>query len=83
MVKFKEKTVSFNIDKPPSNDQEKTELLKIVFSQSKELIPIIDIKIHCPCGKRVSVYYHAYRCFYCGVYFCRDCAKRHLMREEK
>jgi ferredoxin-thioredoxin reductase catalytic subunit len=33
--------------------------------------------IHCPCGQ-IRAMVKAYRCLYCGVYFCAPCAEVHF-----
>lgn len=70
--------MNFDIDKTPVNSEQVNELLEIVAAQAKEVVLMVRVKVTCPCGRRVSVYYHTYRCFYCGVYFCKKCAKRHF-----
>lgn len=32
---------------------------------------------HKQCGKQISIEY-AYRCYYCGFYFCEQCAAAHF-----
>lgn len=68
----------FDIDKVPENDEERIQLLQIVKNQSKELAVLTGMKVTCYCGKRINVYHHAYRCYFCGIYFCRKCAARHF-----
>ena len=73
----------FDVDKTPATNEEKNQLLEIVSVQSKELVPVmLGIKVTCFCGKRINVYYHAYRCYFCGIYFCRECASRHFRIEQ-
>jgi len=33
--------------------------------------------LRCVCGRRVALS-HAYKCLFCGIWFCRDCAMRHF-----
>ena len=35
------------------------------------------IKITCSCGKR-RVWWNMYRCLYCGVFYCKECAQFHF-----
>jgi ferredoxin-thioredoxin reductase catalytic subunit len=36
-----------------------------------------DREIVCPCGQRRALEL-AFRCLYCGIYFCTNCAERHF-----
>ena len=46
--------------------------------QLMEILPYRgEVLVHCVCGNRISLMY-AYRCFYCGLYFCRACAGKHF-----
>jgi len=38
-------------------------------------------RVTCRCGKRLSVLM-AFRCFYCGVWFCKECAAEHFAGQE-
>jgi hypothetical protein len=33
--------------------------------------------VYCPCGQLRAIT-EAFRCLYCGIYFCVDCAERHF-----
>lgn len=33
--------------------------------------------VKCGCHKQVKLIY-AYRCLYCGIWYCRDCAQEHF-----
>jgi len=37
--------------------------------------------VTCVCGKTINMHY-AYRCLYCGIYFCETCAKAHFGQEK-
>jgi len=39
------------------------------------------IWITCRCGKKITLM-HAYRCLYCGIWFCKDCAEDHFAEQE-
>ncbi len=71
----------FDIDVEPVTLEDKGKLLIIVASQSEEVIKAWDIKVTCPCGKKVGIIL-AYRCLYCGVYFCTSCAVRHFGKKD-
>lgn len=49
--------------------------------QVEEWYPIIskiNLRVTCGgCGKKIKFIYML-RCFYCGFFFCRSCAKKHL-----
>ena len=34
-------------------------------------------RVTCECGRNVSIRF-AYRCFYCGMWFCHACARKHF-----
>jgi predicted Zn-ribbon and HTH transcriptional regulator len=63
-----------------SNRENKTnEKLEMVAKQIKSVGAkiLIDTKMICSCGKSISLM-HMHRCFYCGEWFCPDCAKTHF-----
>lgn len=37
--------------------------------------------VTCTCGTRVPLF-TAYKCFFCKVWFCKDCAETHFATEE-
>ena len=39
--------------------------------------PLAEPDVSCPCGKTKPMHL-MYRCFFCGLWWCRDCAKRHF-----
>lgn len=53
------------------------EQLKFIKIQEEDNIPLEHTKIRCGCHKLVN-YKYAYRCLYCGVWYCRDCAQEHF-----
>ncbi|OGP87155.1 MAG: hypothetical protein A2031_08085 [Deltaproteobacteria bacterium RBG_19FT_COMBO_43_11] len=70
----------FDIDKTPETNEEKNELLMIVANQQFQVSQCRKVMVTCHCGKKIRIT-SAYRCFYCGVYFCFLCAKRHFKIE--
>jgi hypothetical protein len=54
----------------------RSEILETVWRQSKELVHST-VKVTCTCGKNISLRY-AYKCLYCGIFFCKSCAKNHF-----
>jgi hypothetical protein len=50
--------------------------LRAIGRQSKELNGT-ERTVTCPCGNRRNVR-SAFRCFYCEVWFCPDCAEDHF-----
>jgi hypothetical protein len=69
----------FDIDKKPETQAEINHIRAILWSQAWEVMSC-ETKVTCPCGFKTTMNY-AYRCFYCGVYFCRKCAERHFKKE--
>ena len=52
------------------------EQLRIIKRQEQDKIPLIYTKIRCVC-ERFVLWQHMYRCLYCGIWFCKDCAEEH------
>lgn len=46
-------------------------------AQFKELMCQGHAMVTCGCGRTVPVRF-AYRCFFCGIWFCRPCAEAHF-----
>lgn len=40
------------------------------------------VRVTCKCGKRPDIRY-AFRCYYCGIYFCKVCAAKHFGDSEE
>jgi len=55
--------------------EEKIEKRKVILKQLRQID--ISQKMSCECGKHVSIV-HMYRCFYCGQFYCPQCAKEHF-----
>lgn len=51
--------------------------IRFIKSQEEDGIPVGFTKVRCPCLKTVKWLY-AYRCLYCGVFYCRKCAEQHF-----
>lgn len=45
--------------------------------QFTELHEQPDVFVTCDCGHRLPVK-HAYRCYFCGIWFCAKCAEDHF-----
>ena len=70
-------------DMVPRTDDERAQKLELVAKQTKQVHSTGIVT--CECGNTVKVYGLIYKCFYCGVWFCHKCAKRHFgeMKENK
>ncbi|MDH5612233.1 MAG: hypothetical protein OEY66_07245 [Gammaproteobacteria bacterium] len=53
------------------------EQIKFIKLQEKDNIPLVHTKIRCGCLKLVN-YLYMYRCLYCGVFYCKECAEEHF-----
>ena len=51
--------------------------VRFIAEQEGDEIPAKHLKVRCPCLKLVKWSY-AYRCLYCGVFFCKECAEEHF-----
>ena len=57
--------------------------VSVILSQEKIEVPSKFLKIRCGCNK-FSQWRNMYRCLYCGIWFCADCAEEHFgMKREK
>jgi hypothetical protein len=45
--------------------------------QEEQKVPARVIAVRCPCLKLVRLR-HAYRCLYCDIFFCKECAEQHF-----
>lgn len=45
--------------------------------QERDKVPSEHLKVRCPCLAFVRWTY-AYRCLYCGIFYCRECAEKHF-----
>jgi hypothetical protein len=65
----------------PEQRQETLELManqiRVLHDQEKIGVPLMKAKIRCGCLKLLP-WWVMYRCFYCGVWFCKDCAEQHF-----
>jgi predicted nucleic acid binding AN1-type Zn finger protein len=50
-----------------------------IMNQQREIYKQIPklVRVTCECGKRPDIRY-AFRCYYCGIYFCKVCAGKHF-----
>jgi len=53
------------------------EQMELICDQHKIGTPIRFVKIRCGCNKMVRII-EAYRCLYCGVFYCKECAEEHF-----
>ncbi len=68
-----------NWHNPPQSEAEHQELLECYAAQHREIQVAWDVKVTCPiCKRGISITDHAYRCFHCGLWFCRQCAAVHF-----
>jgi hypothetical protein len=51
--------------------------IQLILDQEKIEVPSKFTKIRCGCNKLVG-WKFMYRCLYCGVWFCKDCAEEHF-----
>ena len=45
--------------------------------QEQDEIPAKYIKVRCGCNRLIALK-RAYRCLYCDIYFCMECAEQHF-----
>lgn len=53
------------------------EQLRDTVVQEREGVTIRMALISCPCSRRLALV-KAYKCLYCGVWFCHSCAEEHF-----
>lgn len=51
--------------------------IRLILNQENDEIPSKFTKIRCGCNKLVG-WKFMYRCLYCGIWFCKDCAEQHF-----
>lgn len=72
---------TYESNSSPKERQQKlewmTEQYRLIRAQEKDEVPIQHLKIRCGCNKLVRWIY-MYRCLYCGVWYCADCAEVHF-----
>lgn len=64
------------VDRTPEGDREIDLKRGLVIRQSRQLAPC-EASVTCPCGRPILVRY-AYQCFFCAIWFCQGCARRHF-----
>ena len=57
--------------------EEETEGMKFLGRQWREIISTDPQEVTCGCGHKIPLRY-AYKCLYCGIYFCWRCAEVHF-----
>lgn len=68
-----------NVHEHPRNDTERLELLSMMAVQARA---VVDDKttLQCAgCGRQMLLH-NTFRCYFCGLYFCRRCAGLHFGR---
>ena len=70
--------------KSNATPKQREQTLKWVYTQMKFIkvqeideIPLQHTKIRCGCNKLVKFIY-MYKCLYCGVWYCKECAEIHF-----
>lgn len=64
--------------------EEQSNACEKIIRQQKEIhvqAPKI-VRVTCDCGKRPDIRC-AFRCYYCGIYFCKACAGKHFGDSEE
>lgn len=65
----------------PEQREQKTkwmyDQIKFIKAQEKDEVPVARMKIRCGCHKLVN-YLYMYRCLYCGIWYCKECAEEHF-----
>jgi len=70
-----------NVHQVPHNEVERLELLNMVALQARS---VVDDKttLLCACCGREVLLHNTFRCYFCGLYFCRRCAGLHFGKGE-
>jgi len=55
----------------------RTAVLTIIRDQFAEMFESVLPELTCPCGRKVSIK-RMFRCFHCGIWFCRVCGREHF-----
>lgn len=53
------------------------EQVSLILDQQRIEAPMQHVKIRCGCNKLVG-WMFMYRCLYCGIWYCKDCAEKHF-----
>ena len=51
--------------------------VRFINAQEDDCVPAKHLKVRCACLKLVPMKY-AYRCLYCEVFYCKECAETHF-----
>ena len=69
------------VDLEPQTEEDRLTLLTIIREQTKQLYSTGTVQ--CTCGRVLEKpAMHSYRCYFCSIVFCRQCAERHFATEE-
>ncbi len=61
---------------PPKDEQERAARRSFM---RRQLHQVLDRQpVTCACCEKDFEILHVYRCYYCGLYFCGDCAGQHF-----
>ena len=63
------------VDRPARTDDE-YRLKRVLTRRQIESVRLGEY-VPCPCGRKIDLS-AAYKCLFCGVWFCRTCAERHF-----
>ena len=69
--------MSTHIGRANGSEQLVYEQAKFIREQENIATPFTYFKMRCPCLKLIR-FRDAYKCLYCGVYFCEQCAEEHF-----
>jgi hypothetical protein len=65
------------IDLKPQTEEDRHRVLTIIRDQTTQIYT--DGTVQCPCGHVIAKpSLHSYRCYFCMVVLCKQCAKRHF-----
>ena len=67
-----------SIHEKPQTAEDRQKILTIIAGQAREIYSVHEVLVTCGCCKRHVPLWVVYRCYYCGVYFCKKCAGIHF-----
>jgi len=72
--------MAVDVDKIPETEAEKYAIRGLLSGQCWEVLHD-KTRVTCPCGWQLRLT-RAFKCFYCGLWFCGRCAERHFHTEK-